>query len=67
MVKTRILSDAKLCSDFDDACVNLIQDFIKQKGDMVRDVTITLVNTGKETPTTEPDMTIEDWYYNKKE
>ena len=69
-VKTRILSDADLRSDFD-ACVNLIQDFIEQKGDTVRDVTIaglkTGNNKGQDQAQIEPDMTVEDRYYNKKE
>lgn len=69
-VKTRIMSDATLRSDFD-AYVNLCQDFIKQTGTGVREVTIagvqTHVRTGKSHGKSEADMTVEDRYYSKKE
>ena len=74
-VKTRILSDANLRSNFD-ACVNLYQDFIKQSSaGQVRDVNIAAVTITPKTATNaetvsfdvQPDMSVEDRYYKKKE
>ena len=66
-VKTRIMSDEKLRSDFN-ACVNLFQDFIEQSGaGQSRDVLIAAVNTDQEELEAKADMTVEDRYYNKTE
>lgn len=78
-VKTRIMSEATLRSDFD-ACVNLYQDFIEQMGNTstVKDVTVAAVS-GKPTakgkkggdggPLSDAsaDMSVEDRYYTKAE
>ena len=74
-VKTRIMSDATLRSDFD-RCVNLFQDFIEQKrgsANVERDVQIAAVKV-KTTPRRDrdlsnvpADMTVEDRYYKKAE
>lgn len=69
-VKTRIMSDATLRSDFN-ACVNLFQDFIVQQqgqSGTTRDVTISALGTkGGKDSSIEPDMTVEDRYYKKQE
>lgn len=71
-VKTRIMSDAGLRSDFD-ACVNLFQDFIEQKGGSeVKDVTLASVSStnnggGGGQTDIKADMSVEDRYYNKAE
>jgi len=75
-VKTRILSDARLRSDFN-GCVNLYQDFIKQSNaGQVRDVNIAALTITPRTVSTQsdtvdgdvqPDMSVEDRYYKKKE
>lgn len=66
-VKTQIMSDEKLRSDFN-ACVNLFQDFIEQSGaGQSRDVLIAAVNTDQEELEAKADMTVEDRYYNKTE
>jgi hypothetical protein len=68
-VKTRILSDETLHSDFD-ACVNLYQDFLKQTSATIKEVTIATVQLekkkGPKDPGT-PDMSVEDRYYKRKE
>jgi hypothetical protein len=68
-VKSRILSDEKLRSDFD-ACVNLYQDFLKQSNATMREVTIAMVQMEKKKGTKDqlnPNMTVEDRYYKCKE
>jgi hypothetical protein len=69
-VKTRIMSDASLRSNFD-SCVNLFQDFLKQTNAIVKEVTIASVKTGKKNGSNDqsvtPDMSVEDRYYNQKE
>ena len=73
-VKTRILSDETLRSDFD-ACVNLYQDFIKQTTkDEPRQSNISALGRGSGDreeqggyDDVEPDMSVEDRYYNKTE
>ena len=67
-VKTRIMSDAVLRSDFD-ACVNLFQDFIQQSGQEVRDAHVAAFRTGGGggNGDVEPDMSVEDRYYKKEE
>lgn len=70
-VKTRILSDANLRSDFS-ACVILYKDFIMQvnAASNVREsrVAATMSDKGKGTSSEENiDMSVEDRYYNKKE
>jgi hypothetical protein len=68
-VKTRILSDETLRSDFD-ACVNLYQDFLKQTSATIKEVTIATVQLekkkGLKDPET-PNMSVEDRYYKRKE
>ena len=74
-VKTRIMSDAVLRSDFD-RCVNLFQDFIEQKrgsANVERDVQIAAVKTKhpakreRDLSNVAADMTVEDRYYKKSE
>ena len=70
VVKTAILSNERLRSDFD-ASVNLIQDFIKQMAtEKPRSATIAAVKTGGDGVDWEnlkPDMSVEDRFYKKKE
>ena len=65
-VKTRILSDAGLCINFD-RCVNLFQDFIEQRNlQEAQDVTISAVGTdtaGASYDGITADMTVADRYY----
>ena len=67
-VKTRIMSDAALRQNFD-ACVNLFQDFIEQKGlSNVRESHVAAMITGKdEEGNGNPDFSIEDRYYTRDE
>jgi len=72
-VKAMIMASADLRKDFD-ACVNLFQDFIKQNTPN-RTSNISAVNVTKNYKSgdngsledTQPDMTVEDWYYTRKE
>jgi hypothetical protein len=71
VVKSRIMSDATLRSNFD-ACVNLFQDFLKQTNATVKEVTIAAVKSGKQKElkgdqSVTPDMSVEDRYYTQKE
>ena len=71
VVKTRILSDATLRSDFE-ACVNLFQDFIKQSPSEERESNIAAMKTGYNKTgggggDAKPDMSVEDRYYTKAE
>ena len=73
-VKTRILSDATLRSDFE-GCVNLFQDFIQQSPSEDRESTIAAFRTGGYKGgnngggggEVKPDMSVEDRYYTKAE
>ena len=72
-VKTRIMSDAQLRNDFD-ASVNLFQDFIEQTRSMqTKEVTIAALKStsstkGNDTKSSiQPDMTVEDTYYSRKD
>ena len=73
-VKTRIMSDAQLRSDFS-ACVNLFQDFIEQtRSAEPKDVTIASLQASrggngaqKTFGNIQADLTVEDRYYNRKE
>ena len=69
-VRTRILSDATLRQDFD-ACVNLFNDFIKQRGatNNVRDSQVAAFDSRKsnDSAETDADMTVKDRYYSKSE
>ena len=72
-VKTRILSDSNLRSNFD-ACVTLFQDMLtqtKESNDSLRSVTIASVKTKHGTKRkwsdVTPDMSVEDRYYKKQE
>lgn len=75
-VKTRIMSDASLRSDFH-ACVTLYKDFIAQNiSSDLKEVNVSSVNTGsaksraasdKEWEDIVPDMTVEDRYYKMSE
>ena len=73
-VKTRIMSDAFLHSDFD-TCVNLYQDFIKQTtASQVKDVTVAALHSNKNGGGEEfagdelhADMSIPLCYYDKAE
>ena len=65
-VKTQILSSAALRNDFS-ACVNLFQDFIEQDANQEKKtVTIAAVRTSDDGDV-QPDMSVEDRYYNRKE
>ena len=60
-VKTRIMSDADLRSDFD-SCVNLFQDFIEQTAHNVPDALVAAIETedGSNDVDVEPDKLVED-------
>jgi hypothetical protein len=66
-VKTRIMSDASLCNDFD-SCVTLYQDFIKQtfKSKSTPTVGFSEVTTSA-AGTKRKSETVEDCYYTKAE
>ena len=72
IVKTTIMADPTLRSDFD-RCVNLFKDFIKQTGlsgeDNAREANVSAIRSGDSGTKTqvEADMTVEDRYYTKAE
>jgi hypothetical protein len=66
-IKTCIMSETRLRSDFD-ACVTPYKDFIKQKdarsNTRYRESSIATVQSNSNR-TVEPDMSVEDCYYNR--
>ena len=67
VVKSQILSNAALRTDFD-ACVDLFNQFIAQQQSFARDVHLASVSTNAtETSDSAPDMSVADRYYNKDE
>ena len=65
-VKTQILSSVALCDNFS-ACVNLFQDFIDQDANQeTKTITIAAIRNPDDGDM-QPDMSVEDIYYNCKE